>query len=79
MEIIFSTQDNETGNRTLKQHAYISKEINTLHETYEGNKQLCTNGGVHDGNKYVKLSQIKAELISNNCCRKCFNIYINLL
>jgi hypothetical protein len=75
--IKFATLENEAVTIALKQHAYIEAERGAWYsEKYQGNKQLCGKGGVHDGDKFVSIDEINDEGINQKgICKKCLKIY----
>lgn len=73
-QVKWATLDNENGDATLKQHAYISHVRNRYGIEYLGNKQLCAKGGVHDGSVYVKIEEIEGENLKEDRCKKCVKI-----
>lgn len=77
--IKFVTLENEAETKTLKQHAYREAQRGAWYsEKYQGNKQLCGKGGVHNGDKFVSFKDIDSEeLDEKNCCKKCLKIYNN--
>lgn len=80
METIkFATLENESGIKALKQHAYIEAQRGAWYsEKYQGNKQLCGKGGVHDGDKFVSIEEINDEgIYEKGICKKCLKIYNN--
>lgn len=75
-KIVWSTLDNSTGEKSLKQHAFKPHVWkNQFYEEYEGNKSLCSKiGASDDGETYMKIDQIDNEPISPNVCKKCLAI-----
>lgn len=73
----FTTLENENGTHCLKQHGYIKAERGAWYsEKYQGNKQLCGKGGVHDGDKFVSIDEINdEEIYEKGVCKKCLKIY----
>jgi len=73
-QIKWATLDNENGDATLKQHAYVSHVRSRYGVEYLGNKQLCAKGGVHDGTRYVKIEEIENEPLKDGRCKRCIRI-----
>ena len=79
-EVIWSTMDNQHGEVSLKQHAYMSVQRKRpwSGELYEGNKTLCSKlGASYDGEIYTTIDRIDSEAISENACKKCLKIFHN--
>ena len=73
----WSTQANSTGEKTLSQHCFVSKECGDWWNRYEGNISLCGKiTVVNENNDSVKLKNIIQEKISDRCCKKCLKIWI---
>lgn len=80
MDIKWHTPDSADGERTLKQHAFISaKRGHWYSEKYDGNKSLCSKSGVHDGDVYVSIDKVEEEPFNpKTACSRCFKIYLPL-
>lgn len=71
------TSDNETGDKSLKQHFYIEHDRTDpiTRQLYKGNKCLCSKGGLSDdGEVFLSMSEITEEAQKYNCCGRCRNV-----
>jgi len=70
------TVESINGSGVMKQHAYAHAERGQPWEDkYDGNKSLCGHIGVHDGEKFVEMSELESESINEKCCQKCLKKY----
>lgn len=85
MDYKLYSPDSRDGERSLKQHCFISKQIQPIFsKNYMGNESLCKKYGlVNDtDNKYLGLDEIKTEnLDQNNICKNCLKkaVALNLI
>lgn len=79
IKIVWATMDSSDGERTLKQHAFKEYQRGKWYEAqYPGNKTLCGNGGVHDGDKFVNIDEIESEEMRSDCCQNCLKLSAKL-
>lgn len=72
------TLDNETGDRTLKQHCFVPVYLKRKYtgEEYTGNISLCGKSRVGNENAEIELfSNVDSENQSETCCKKCQKIF----
>lgn len=65
------------GLRVYAQHAFIQYETERPYtcEPYIGNKQLCNNRFLDDGNEEIMpFDEIEEEVQHNACCKHCLRI-----
>jgi hypothetical protein len=72
------TPESSDGERTLKQHAFISairKRKYTLEE-YPGNRALCSHraGMMNENEEFEPFDKIEGEDQKENCCSLCRGI-----
>lgn len=57
MKIVWHTPDSMDGERTFKQHGFISAPRGKFYEEkYQGNKAMCNRGGVIDEDRCHRLN-----------------------
>jgi hypothetical protein len=78
IKIKWFTPESEDGERTLKQHAYIShiKKVKYTDEKYEGNKAICNRSFISDdGEKAIAFNNIETENFNpSKACKRCLQI-----
>jgi hypothetical protein len=83
MEIKWVTLDNETGEKTLKQHGFIAKERKRKYtgEIYTANVSLCRAFGglrlyvVNENAEIEEWDKVEGELRDVNRCKLCAKIF----
>ena len=72
--VLWSSPTSSDGERTLAQHAFVSKLRGKWWEDkYEGNVALCSKMGIADENeRYIPLTEIEAENFDETkACKRC--------
>lgn len=74
-KIKWCTLDSYDGERTLKQHAFVSafRKRSITRETYEGNHALCNHraGVMNENEEFEPFDKIDAEVQKPDCCAVC--------
>ena len=76
----WNTTLSSDGEREMKQHFFIEAERGAYYEDkYKGNKTLCSRLGVSDGERYLKVDELKGEALNKEkACKTCFRLVGNL-
>lgn len=75
--IVWNAPESCDGERTLLQHAFVSKQRGKWHEDkYDGNQSLCGKIGIaNESEKYIPLNEIeKEDFDKTKACKRCVAI-----
>jgi len=81
MKIVWATLDNSTGEKTLKQHAFIDVKRTApfLGTKYNGSKSLCSKYGISDDDEtFISVLDFESESMKDNACKRCIKIAKNI-
>jgi hypothetical protein len=75
--VVWNAPDSYDGERTLSQHAFVSKQRGKFYEEkYEGNESLCGKIGIaNEHEKYIPVGEIDEENFDETkACKRCVTI-----